>query len=293
MKTLLIGNFGSGNIGDELILSQALEKHPEVVVMTVNGEFSQEFCGRKLETIPFPPTGLRSGLHYLFSAGYRRELNSIVGKVDKVVFPGGGLFAIKFRACLLWFLVFVWARKLKCPIEFTHQGVDESLGIFSRILTRFVLSRSDKITVRDEVSVRSVRNLCGKNVENRGDLVQEIKTEVSSPKEKLILVNARSKFALDNLNKRFGDYKKIFVAFDKTDQKFASNLEVIYPQTRREVLDLFRKAEYVVGERLHFLILGEIFCGSDKTFVLQEPYAEKVQSFCSDKGIRNYLSSVK
>ncbi len=286
MKTLLVGNFGSGNIGDELILSQALESYPEGVVMTVSKEFSQKFCGKELETIPFPPTGLRSGLNYLFFSAYRKELGSVTGKIDKVVFPGGGLFSIKFRACLLWFLVFLWVRKLNCRIEFLHQGVDENLGFFSRILTKFVLSRVDQITVRDKKSAIAVQNICGKDVENRKDRVnEELRMKNEELKEKRVLINARSKFSLERLDERFADYKKIFVAFDEQDKKFGSDLDIIYPQTRKEVLELFEKAEYAIGERLHFLILGEMFCCPDKTFVLKKPYAEKVQSFCSKNGI--------
>jgi len=300
MKTLLIGNFGSGNIGDELILSQALENYPEAVVMTVSSEFPQKFCGKELDTIPFPPTGLRSGLRYLFSSKYRKILRCFAPQNDKeierVVFAGGGLFAIKFRACFLWFLVFLWVRKLNCRIEFLHQGVDENLGFFSRILTRFVFSRVDEITVRDEASVRAVQNICGKKVENRKDKLQSSNFNLqlkNKKKERIVLINARARFDVKILESKFEGYKKVFVVFDPSDQKFSFGLDIIYPQTRKEVLELFEKAEYAIGERLHFLILGELLCGEDKTFVLRKPYAEKVQSFCSEKGIKEYLSSAE
>jgi len=301
MKTLLIGNFGSGNIGDELILSQALENYPEAVVMTVSSEFPQKFCGKELDTIPFPPTGLRSGLQYLFSSEYRKILRSTQNdkEIKQVVFAGGGLFAIKFRACFLWFLVFLWVRKMYTPETYTfeHQGVDENLGYFSRLITKFVLSRATVVTVRDESSVRAVKSICGKNVENKGDRVNgewRMKNE-EFKKEKIVLINARAKFDMKKLDSHLrGNDRMVFMAFDKSDLKCVPkdfSGEIIYPQTKKEVFELFQRAECVVGERFHFLLLGMYFCGSQNTFILRKPYAEKVKNFCAENNIQSSLSS--
>jgi len=301
MKVLLIGNFGSGNIGDELILASSLRDYPNAVVMTADPAFSKKFCGRRMETVPFPPTGVRSALRFLFSGKYRKEFSSLKG-VGKVVFPGGGLFAIKFKACWIWKHVFQWAKRFQCPIELLHQGVDEHLGFFSRLNTKFVLSHADKVTVRDVGSVRAVKSICGKNVENEQDKLQslifnlQLKEETESGlkfkspdsrndgRERIVLINARTKFSLEKLEGKFQDFRKIFVAFDRSDLKSVPESfkgEVVYPQTEREVFELFEKAKYAVGERFHFLLLGTHFCGTDHTFTLREPYAEKVKSFCS------------
>ena len=289
MKVLLIGNFGSGNIGDELILASSLRDYPDALVMTADAGFSQKFCGKNFQTIPFPPTGVRSAWRYIFSSRYRKALAS-ANDISKVVFPGGGLFAIKFRACFLWWMVFLWAKKLGCPVELLHQGVDEHLGFFSRLNTKFVLSNADKVTVRDDGSVRAVKALCGKNVENEEDKVNgewRMKNE-ELRKGKIVLINARAKCSLGNLEGRFSGFQKIFVAFDRSDLKCVPENfkgEVVYPETEKQVFELFEKAEYAVGERLHFLLLGAHFCGADKTFALREPYAEKVKNFCEEKGI--------
>lgn len=74
-KTLLIGNFGSGNIGDELILNFSLEKYEkdDVVVMTNEKVFSQEFTEKQFETIPFFPTGVRSFFSFIFDKKAKKD----------------------------------------------------------------------------------------------------------------------------------------------------------------------------------------------------------------------------
>lgn len=288
MKVLLIGNFGSGNIGDELILASSLRDYPNAVVMTADPEFSRHFCGRTLETVPFPPTGVRSAWKYLFSSRYRKAF-ALQG-IQQVVFPGGGLFAIKPKACWIWFQIFRWVKRVYTgSIHLLHQGVDEHLGWWSRLITKFVLSRASTVTVRDESSRRAVQALCGKNVENDHDKLQTIKLQTTNKKEKMVLINARAKFDAKML-KRFEGQEMIFVAFDRSDLKYVPQDfegEVVYPKTEKEVFDLFTKAQYVVGERFHVLLLGSHFCGTDKTFVLREPYAEKVKSFCEKEKIQS------
>ncbi len=298
MKTLLIGNFGSGNIGDELILASALREYPDAVVMTADADFSQKFCGKKFQTMPFPPTGVRSALRWVFSKKYREMLNRVQHdkEIKRIVFPGGGLFAIKFQACFLWRMVFRWAQKLGCPIELLHQGVDEHLGFFSQLNTKFVLSRAAQITVRDDSSARAVKAICGKDVENQQDNLQSSISNLQLEKGQgtrdkgQILLNARARFDLKILDSRLRENDKmVFVAFDRLDLKCVPqdfSGEVVYPQTEKQVFDLFQKAECSVGERFHFLLLGAHFCGENHTFTLREPYAEKVKNFCSACGIK-------
>ena len=78
MKTLLVGNFGADNVGDELILLAALEVYPESLVMTSNPEFSQTFTERTFETISMTPTGFRSMLQ-------RRDVARNVSGIEKIV----------------------------------------------------------------------------------------------------------------------------------------------------------------------------------------------------------------
>ena len=55
VRTLLIGSFGAGNIGDEMILLAALEAYPKSLVMTADKDASATFLAREIQTVqPFP-----------------------------------------------------------------------------------------------------------------------------------------------------------------------------------------------------------------------------------------------
>ncbi len=304
-KTLLIGNFGAGNIGDELILSSALENYPNSIVMTNDGESSSQFVEKKIETVPFFPTGIRSAIRFLFSSSYRKKLFNLRNQIDQVIFPGGGLFAIRFRACFLWWLVFLWTQKtLKdARISFEHQGIDQKLGWGSRILTRYVLSRVGNISVRDEASQIAVKQLIGKNVQNQGDRVSRFLSshfpQRNFQKENLILINSLSEWSFSHIQKKLiekqifhsnNEIEYIFIAFQKSDTQHVPEDfpgKVAFPQTQTQLFNLFQKASFVIGERFHSILLGEFFCGAERTFTLRKPYSEKVWSFMKHKNIES------
>ena len=294
MKTLLIGNFGARNVGDELILAAALEDYPDAIVMTADSEFSQNFCEKKFDTVPPFPTGLRSFLQFLFFKKYRSQLFSLRGQIEKVVFSGGGLFAIKFRAYLIWGITFLWIQKLfpKTKIIFEHQGVDKPKGWLNKKIVQYVFSRIDKISVRDQESANILGELGIQNVEISEDLVATFLRkkfpERNFQKQKIILLNARAPFDTALIEDRFSQYKKIFVAFEPSDARHVpKNFDgkIIFPHTAKETFELFQMAEIAIGQRLHFLILAEFFYGTNHTFALGKPYSETVENFAQKKGI--------
>jgi polysaccharide pyruvyl transferase WcaK-like protein len=290
-KTLLIGNFGAQNVGDELILKSALQDYPEAIVMTVDPEYSQKFCTQKFPTTEFFPTGIKTWVKFLFSRAYRDQVLDIKTKgITRIVFPGGGLFAIRLWAFLIWGVVVWWCRRLLpgVPISFEHQGVDQDLNWIQQKIVRWSFSQAAKISVRDEVSQAVLKNLNMKSELVLDRVEGYLPKSKKEKKEKICLINARSNFLFNKDKSCFPDYQKVFVAFAPTDLDFVPvgfEGEVVFPKTAEEVLDLFARAEVVIGERLHCLILGNHFCGAAKTFLLREPYAEKVASFCTKNSI--------
>lgn len=291
MKTLLVGNFGAQNIGDELILASALEEYPDCVVMTADSEYSQKFTEKEFETVPFVPTGIRSFLKFLCSKKYRTRIFELNKKCVQIIFPGGGLFAINLRACFLWFVVVLWMRILfpKNKIILQYQGVDRNLGFLSRWMTARSLARVDSVTVRDEASREAVKQYLGKDAENLGDRVQNYLAkhypEKSFEKEKLVLVNAKKYWPYWVVKNQFPIRKKIFVGLDPSDMNYVPSVlkeDAIFPETKTELFSLFQRAEFVVGMRFHSLLLGAFFCSDDKTFLLGKPYSEKVANLVQE-----------
>lgn len=295
-QTLLIGNFGDKNLGDELILLSALKDYPKSVVMTSDAAWSQNFTEQSFLTVPFPPTGLRSFLKYITNKNYRSQIVKLRNSnIETLIFPGGGLFAIKWQACWLWFSVFYWMRYL-CPqakIRFEYQGVDQHLSWLSRQLMKYVFSRADFIAVRDASSGEALKALGIKNPVLGNDRVYDYLNSLSTPAgsesgEKLVVVNALSIFDLAPIAQKYPDHRLVFVPFSLSDIEILPDdfaAEVIWPKTKTELFDLLSRAEILIGERFHSLVCGVHFCGVDKTFTLKEPYSEKVESFCKEQGI--------
>ncbi len=290
-KTLLIGNFGAGNIGDEMILASALESYNDPIVMTTNPEGSRTFCEGRFQTSLMPPTAVRSFWKFLRDKNYRKQIYSLRERVDKIVFVGGGLFAIKFRACFLWYVVFRWCQYLcpKAPILMEYQGVDSHLGWASKWCAKYVFSRVDYISVRDDRSALALREWGIRNFEVTQDrvLVSLDKSQKFPPKvQKVVLFNALSdidaaiwNLALNNLK----GYEFVYVPFQPGDKNFVPKNfpgKVWTPKNKKECISAFQNAEYIIGERLHFLIMGKIFVGSKNTLSFKAPYSEKVKSFC-------------
>lgn len=256
--------------------------------MTVDAQFSQGFTQKSFETLPFFPTGVRSLLRFLVMPAYRQSLRTGTGDIERVVFAGGGLFAIKFSAYFLWFLMFLWVRWYmpRAEIRFEHQGVDTPPNYLSKKIVQYVFTRIDFLSVRDEASVVNVRNLLGKEIPLMGDRVEKFLQSQKTDKtpHKVLLLNALRPVEIEILKKKlepFFEYEILGVALDPLDARvFPDIYPVVFPQTQAELIQLFQKAEYAIGERFHFLLLATYCMNSDKIFTLRKPYAQKVQQFC-------------
>jgi len=297
MKTLLVGNFGAQNIGDELILLAALEDYPDATVMTADEIWTNGFCEKEFSTLPFPPTAFRSLTRYIFSKSYRQELKALTS-FDQIVFAGGGLFAIRLRACLLWYLVFRWLKRVNPTAEFRfeYQGIDVNLSWLGRWFAKQTFKKADSISVRDEISGRALRACGMANFIKATDRVLAASwhwREADAVKP-LLLVNALKPITqpqLTKLHQAAASLELVFVAFQHSDLDFVPPNwpgRIIFPPNYTELFQLFDQAEIALGERLHFLITATKIIGPQATKLLRPPYSEKVYSFQAELGWGNF-----
>lgn len=305
-KTLLIGNFGDYNLGDELILDAALDMYgtEKVVVMTVDSDFSQEFCGKLFETMPPFPTGFRSFLNFIFSAAYRKALFKNRGNIDRVVFVGGGLFAIRLKAYFIWWAMSCWTKKLfkNVPIHWEYQGIDMPKIFLGRYFLMNALKGSHNISVRDEKSLEVLESLgLYEGFEVREDRVfeslQSLKPSSRPEEEELnkdiLLLNAINPITDKDwvrVQELAGqkNLEVVFVAFTLSDtQNIPWHFQgaIKFPETKKILFLLCSQAKVFIGERFHALILGQHFC-PNATFVLRSPYSRKVENFCGKHDIK-------
>ncbi len=303
MRTLLVGNFGAHNVGDELILAAALHDYPKATVMTANAKLSQKFCETTFKTVEFPPTAFRSFGRYASSKNYRAQVQALKG-FDQIIFAGGGLFAIKLRACALWFFVFKWLKFLNPAAEFKfeYQGVDKNLSGMSKRQVKMVFSAADFVSVRDKNSLEALQSLGIKNVTLTEDRVWLWLKAIAKHKtlafnqegdKDLILVNALDYGGAEifEIEHAQAHHEIKFVAFAPSDLTFVPlGVTAVLPSTKTEVLDLFASGTKAVGERLHFLIVAQAFSVKEDVYLLRRPYSEKVKSFTTQHDIKVYKS---
>lgn len=301
VQYLIIGSFGAQNVGDELILRAAVEKYPSCIVMTAHPESSLRWIGHDIPTCCPPPTGFRSVLRWCTSKGYRRKVywgkDPRFHDIEEIIFAGGGLFALSCRAVLHWTLMYLWLKKAfpNIPQKWEYQGVDKHIHPLCRLFIRYVLRRAASITVRDEGSADAVEHLGLPRPSVTGDRVREwlrprgvMQTQT---KRNAILIQAQEApedtQLYAKLSRRFPDHEYIWVIFAPEDRvKIPSGWKgaVATPKSWEELVDIFSRAEYVLAQRYHALVVGLWACGADKVFVLDKPYAEKVENFIAEEG---------
>lgn len=175
---VLIGNFGAGNFGDELILAGFLKRlslgefqagvgfladnkggkqvqAQKITVLTANSTVSRRFHGN-LDFRPQLPTGWRS----FWRLGWLRSLR-VFARASAIIFPGGGLFTDleSWRAIFIWGLPVLVARILRKPVYFYGQSVGPFRGALARNLTRRICALVELIEVRERKSLEELRRL--------------------------------------------------------------------------------------------------------------------------------------
>lgn len=283
-KTLLIGNFGARNIGDELILASALDRYPDAVVATADAQWTQRFLEKKLETINPWPTGVRTWVIFLFKK--KKAYRALRGDIEKIVLPGGGLLAIRDRAWWIWGSTVLGLRKFfpNVKIEMQAQGIDRPKNEYQKFWLRQVLKSVDSVTVRDDASAAVVQ-AAGGTAEVVGDAAEVW----------LRAKNLKNTGRLDRVVNTRTLWRGVwpdadgFVAMEPGDARWIprTGMRVVCPETVDETLDLFCSVKSAVGQRLHFLILAHA-CGVEVQ-TLGDPYAEKVAAWCKKNDIKKML----
>ena len=142
MAYLLVGNYGVGNAGDEILRSYFLENFPEQTFLVLS-ESPRD------NELPRLPAGLRSFL----SLRWIRTM-WVLYRSQGMVFGGGSLFTDieSVRACWIWFLHALFALIFRKPVYLAFQGIGPFRTRFGEALARFVVRHAVFISVRDSIT---------------------------------------------------------------------------------------------------------------------------------------------
>jgi polysaccharide pyruvyl transferase WcaK-like protein len=179
MQYILVGNYGVGNVGDEILKDYFLERFSDIEWIICSNDPN---CG-----VPRLPSGIRS----LFSFKWIKTIR-VLKKSDGMVFGGGSLFTDteSAKACWIWFVHALFAVIFKKPIYLAFQGVGPFRTTIGKALSRWVIKRSKFVIVRDSASYDRTIDMLMKNkvYEDRKDYMVEKNKEVVQSSDPSILL---------------------------------------------------------------------------------------------------------
>jgi len=306
---VLIGNFGAGNVGDELILAGFLcklgKELPKAKVTVLGGDprLVRRFHG--VDALPHLPTGVRS----FFKHGWWRSVKKI-READAVIFPGGGLFTDQesAHAIFLWGIHLLVARYFWKPVYLLGQSIGPIESEYMKDFTRFCLRKVEWIGVRDTASENELKKLGVSSVKIKHGNDSSFWLVNRVPKEKplskkgskqriKILVSLRSfpkigddffaelAQALDEISEKF--HARIsFASFGKGDDEVWKKVcrsakhselwkKIELPESAEGVLKEIKNFDVVVGIRLHSIIAAKLVGVPAIAFA----YSQKIDGF--------------
>lgn len=313
---IICGNYGANNIGDEAILEGLLyvlkqyDSAAKFVVMSGNPEETKNTHG--VEAVKFFPSGFRSLLNFAtISATLKAYKQS-----DTFVLGGGGLFTdhSSIQAVWIWFVQTVIAKIYNKKIVMIGQSVGPLNSLIAKFMTKMVFSWAASISVRDDASkkilfdigVTSEIQVKSDLAMNLGEIYKEIilqKKSGDSEQKRYSIINLKY---LDRTNNVYEEYVvklieylinqdsqevylKPFGAGRISDEEYLNKLIVQYDLDKNKVhvhtdyslqgtIKLIANAEFVLGMRLHSLILSRV-C---KVPFIGLNYHDKVKNYFKD-----------
>lgn len=246
-KLVLIGSFGAGNIGDELILSGFLKKLeletssskkrksavaksegglkgriPKSKITVLGGSTAEIKRWHGVKALPLLPCGFRS----LFTKNWVKSIKAIKDS-DAVIFPGGGLFsdAESPLAVLLWGVHILVAKYFWKPVYLVGQSVGSFKKDFFKKFAKRCLEKAEWIGVRDSKSMTELKKLGIektkiKQGEDSALWLTNKKPEIKKPKKKGVLKIFVSVRNFPNVTEKF------LREFSKSLQLFAEKRQV-------------------------------------------------------------------
>lgn len=145
VKKLIVGAYGTGNLGDEAILAGILNDFK--VTSDGNNNGIIVFSRNPAET---------TSLHGIEAR--RRNLSDLI-KSDMIVIGGGELFQNQGSMAIKYSLLGLIQKIFRKRVEFHAIGVASDIGKIGRFLVRLSLSVADDVSVRDNESRKRLLDL--------------------------------------------------------------------------------------------------------------------------------------
>ena len=302
MKIVITGNYGAGNIGDEMILEGLMNaiknstKDAKVTVLKGDEKF---------------PSGLRSLMKSLFKS--ERKTKKLVKECDCFILGGGGLFgSLTLKANIIWGVQALMAYFYEKPVIMYGQSIGELKGRFRKWLVKLIFQKAKLITVRDQESKHRLK-LIGitQKIHVIPDLAFNIPYKPHKQSRKSIILALRQQ---SSIKKKFiteiakylnwiieeKNFEVNIINFQEPPSKDAdeilhekvlekvkkkSKVKIIpTPEKTEQLLDVISSSSLLLGMRLHSIISAI----KAETPFLALSYAPKVKDMLDYAGLELY-----
>ncbi len=280
MKIIISGNYGAGNIGDEMILNglilslKSINSKVEITVLSADPKETEKM--HNVRAVHKFPAGIKSFANYILKTG--KETKKAVKNCDYFILGGGGLFSnLTFRANTIWGIQAEKAISYNKKLLQLGQSISPIENKVVRRMIKTIFTHSEIISVRDEASKERLE---GWGISNEIIFVPDYAFRIPKPKEfkreKKIIICLReistidskfkndiSTFLKDQIQK---GYQLKFINFKngegfdlKLHKEIVKELpdnsyEIITPVSITELFEHFSKSELVLGMRLHSVL---------------------------------------
>ena len=285
---LILGYYGFGNLGDELLLKACIK------ILNENG-----INNEKITALSNNPEETKKNFN--ISSVNRWKIFEVVKALRKsnfLILGGGGLFqdSTSIKSCFYYWGIVRLAKFFGLKVFAWGQSVGPLNYKISKFFTGSALKICEKVYVRDENSFNISEKLGCKNLIKGFDLVMTLKKSASCflTPDSCLIINLRPSKNLEKFIDVIASHvknfngEKIGAALSKDDEKILLKYKEILDikeikliKTFEEAENLWSKASCTVGMRLHFGVLSRIF----QTPVALMPYDVKVKEFAEQSDI--------
>jgi polysaccharide pyruvyl transferase CsaB len=312
MKIVISGNFGAGNLGDEMILEGMLamlkDVSPEAEITVLSANPKETADRYDLNSCRKVPSGFRS-IFTKFGRFYSTTRKSIKN-CDFFILGGGGLFThLTLRANIIWAIQALAAQLYGKPVVMYGQSIGNIRSRFLRKLIARLFNKSLFIALRDQHSIDRLEKM---GVTKEIHLIPDLafrKTPVKHRKaKKEVLIALRQlKHLSPHFKSHFAEflnwmlknrsYRIKFIDFQRKEDRVLHN-EIYDMLNNRSKVEFvghpkypeihFEEAQFVVGMRLHSIISSI----KTNTAFLAMNYAPKVEGLLDTIHLKEYLVSL-
>lgn len=301
----LIGNYGAGNLGDNLIAQSIMQLHSDkdFFVFAANPNDFQIQSPNLKNILPLFPIGIRSCLKGTFFSSYKH-----LKECDAVILGGGGLFQDeRLLACIIWGWQFFWCRFLGKKVYLYATSVGPLHTKIGKWITKYVYNRAETLSVRDKISKEILQNIgVAQPIHITTDPVFLLQSHKRNPSNKVFL-NFRPlqsniiqkkdiRELVEYLRNTYGFQVECIVMQSNTkedDVQFLQSLDlsipIHIPQSHQELCSILKKAELVISMRLHLSIVSIMH--SIPTLAIN--YSPKVEGIMKDLNLEAFLIEQK